>query len=215
MITETAITHIRVAQRFEPSQSWFHKAIVTGTPHYSNQQIRKRPVGALCFSKGTSISFLLNSLGRLLWFFWKVLFFYQFLKRHNVFEIRNESTEIINNNMWVVFWHHFLSVQERIPWIAREAVFLPAKNTSQSSNKSNPRLFWSSFTSLCDWFRKLAPPSQPIKCKNYTYGRPRFPALQSVGLVLLRVLIGSFWFYETRSKPIGGKLESKIAKWKL
>ena len=171
-----------------------------------------RSVGVLCLSKGISVSYSLNSLGRLLWFFWKVLFFYQFLKRHNVFEIRNESTEIINNNMWVVFWHHFLSVQERIPWIVREAVFLPAKNTSQSSNKSNPRLFWSSFTSLCDWFRKLAPPSQPIKCKNYTYGRPRFPALQSVGLLLLRVLIGSFWFYNTRSKPIGGKLESKIAK---
>ena len=101
VITETPITHasmknIWVPLGFVPSQFWFHKTIVTSTPHWSDQQIGKRPVGALCFSKGTSISFLLNSLGRLLWFFWKVLFFYQFLKRHNVFEIRNESTEIIN-----------------------------------------------------------------------------------------------------------------------
>ena len=204
--------NIWVPLRFVPSQFWFHKTIVTSTPHCSDQQIGKRFVGALCFSKGTSISFLLNSLGRLLWFFWKVLFFYQFLKRHNVFEIRNESTEIINNNMWVAFGVISCQYRKGFHELLGKRPFLPAKSIFQSSDKSNPRLFWFSFTSLCDWFRKLAPPSQPIKCKIYTNGRPRFPALQSVGLLLLRVLIGSFWFYETRSKPIGGKLESKIAK---
>ena len=59
---------------------------------------------------------------------------------------------------------------------------------------------WFSFISLCDWFRKLAPPSQPIRCKMYTNGRLRFPVIQSVSLCFLRVLIGSFWFYEPRSK---------------
>ena len=204
--------NIWVPLGFVPSQFWFHKTIVTSTPHCSDQQIGKRPVGALCFSKGTSISFLLNSLGRLLWFFWKVLFFYQFLKRHNVFEIRNESTEIINNNIWVAFGVSSCQYRKGFHELLGKRPFLPAKSIFQSSDKSNPRLFWFSFTSLCDWFRKLAPPSQPIKCKIYTNGRPRFPALQSVGLLLLRVLIGSFWFYKTRSKPIGGKLESKIAK---
>ena len=33
------------------------------------------------------------------------------------------------------------------------------------SVESNPRLNWFCFTVLFDWSRKLAPPSQPIRCK--------------------------------------------------
>ena len=33
----------------------------------------------------------------------------------------------------------------------------------QMSFKSNPGVHWSCFTLLCDWSKKLAPPSQPIR----------------------------------------------------
>ena len=34
--------------------------------------------------------------------------------------------------------------------------------------QSNPELHWFYFTAFCDWFRKLVPPSQPIRCKTKT-----------------------------------------------
>ena len=37
------------------------------------------------------------------------------------------------------------------------------------SVESNPRLHWLSFSLLCDWVRKLASHSQPIRCKTKTY----------------------------------------------
>ena len=36
----------------------------------------------------------------------------------------------------------------------------------QFSVESNPGLHWFCFTTLCDWSRNLAPPSQPIRCKT-------------------------------------------------
>ena len=51
------------------------------------------------------------------------------------------------------------------------------------------------FSSLYDWLRKRPPPHQlPIRYKTKTQsklGRPRFPALQTVCLLLLRALIDS------------------------
>ena len=38
----------------------------------------------------------------------------------------------------------------------------------QLSVKSNPGLHWFCFTILCGWSIKLAPPSQPIRCKTKT-----------------------------------------------
>ena len=49
--------------------------------------------------------------------------------------------------------------------------------------------------SLYDWLRKRQPPHQhPIRCKTKTQsrlGRPRFPALETVCLLLLQALIDS------------------------
>ena len=36
------------------------------------------------------------------------------------------------------------------------------------SDESKPRLLWFCFTSFCDWSRKLAPLSQPIRYKTET-----------------------------------------------
>ena len=36
------------------------------------------------------------------------------------------------------------------------------------SDESNPRLLWFCSTSLCDWSRKLAPLSRPIRYKTET-----------------------------------------------
>ena len=43
-------------------------------------------------------------------------------------------------------------------WLHRQSNF-------QLSVESNPGLNWFCFTVLFDWSRKLAPPSQPIRCK--------------------------------------------------
>ena len=37
-----------------------------------------------------------------------------------------------------------------------------------------PGLFWLCFASLCDWFRKLAPSPQPIRCDLVARVFPRF-----------------------------------------
>ena len=53
--------------------------------------------------------------------------------------------------------------------------------------------FWSYLTLLYDWFKKLAPSSQPIKFKtktNRALGLSRFPALQEVCLFHFH----SHWF---------------------
>ena len=47
------------------------------------------------------------------------------------------------------------------------------KSNLQCSVESNSGLLWFRFTSLCDWFGKLALLFQPIRCKN-------FPALWAV-----------------------------------
>ena len=41
--------------------------------------------------------------------------------------------------------------------------FTPKLRNFQMSLKSNPGVHWSCFTLLCDWSKKLAPPSQPIR----------------------------------------------------
>ena len=58
-------------------------------------------------------------------------------------------------------------------------------------------LLWFCITSLCDWLIKLAPLSQPIRCKTKTnratscLSRTRFPALGAGYMYLLWILIGS------------------------
>ena len=42
------------------------------------------------------------------------------------------------------------------------------ENNFKLSVKSNPRLLWFCFVSLCDWSRKLVPLSQPIRFKTKT-----------------------------------------------
>ena len=65
------------------------------------------------------------------------------------------------------------------------------------SVESNPGWHWFCLTTLCDWSRKLAPPSQPIRCKSKTNRNlvtRVFPRLRPVTvLYLLWVLIGSLW----------------------
>ena len=71
--------------------------------------------------------------------------------------------------------------------------------------RSNQRLHWFCFTMLCDWSRKLAPPSQPITYKfklkqittlsltfSYSYDRLHVFALSSCRLLIIFtcVLIG-------------------------
>ena len=47
------------------------------------------------------------------------------------------------------------------------------------------------FALLCDWFKRLAPPNQPIRCKTNHDLVTRFPGLGAGYVYLLRVLIGS------------------------
>ena len=67
-------------------------------------------------------------------------------------------------------------------------------------SKSKPELLCFYFRSLCDWSWKLAPLFQPIRFKTNRprLGRPRFPALQVVGLFILQVLTSSsdFPYYD-------------------
>ena len=95
---------------------------------------------------------------------------------------------------------------------------------------------WFSFISLCDWFRKLAPTSQPIRCKILHRWSPPF-SRDSVGWLMFSPsshwLILVLWTsietplsqYQNvpitaehtmhQWSPSGGKLESKIEKSKL
>ena len=43
-----------------------------------------------------------------------------------------------------------------------------AQSNFQLSVESNPGLHWFCFTLLCEWSRKLAPPSKPIRYKTKT-----------------------------------------------
>ena len=61
------------------------------------------------------------------------------------------------------------------------------------------KVIWNCFgfallRTLCDWFKNLAPPTQPIRCKTnrHMVTRVNFPALDADYVYLLRVLIGSF-----------------------
>ena len=97
-------------------------------------------------------------------------------------------------------------------------MILIAKNSNfQKSVESNPGLHWFCFTSRCNWFRKLAPLSQPIRCITKTK-QPAFSrASGSMGVFtlsfhwLLKVcsffLIGccdyfGFDFNDTQSKSV-------------
>ena len=56
------------------------------------------------------------------------------------------------------------------------------------------RLLRFCFTTLSDWFEKLAPPAQPIRCHvktNHDLVARRVPALSAGYMYLLQVLIGS------------------------
>ena len=97
-------------------------------------------------------------------------------------------------------------------------MILIAKNSNfQKSVESNPGLHWFCFTSRCNWFRKLAPLSQPIRCITKTK-QPAFSRTSgSMGVFtlsfhwLLKVcsffLIGccdyfGFDFNDTQSKTV-------------
>ena len=47
-------------------------------------------------------------------------------------------------------------------------VFIDQESKFQSRGESNLKLHWFSFTPLCDWSKKHAPLSQPIRCKTTT-----------------------------------------------
>ena len=81
-----------------------------------------------------------------------------------------------------------------------------------------PQLLWFCFTTLCDWSRNLAPPSQPIRCKtktNHDLVTRVFPRLRPVTSIYFEVSLAPseivlcsdwplwlhwFWFYDTQSK---------------
>ena len=91
--------------------------------------------------------------------------------------------------------------------IARDCVRLKKKNQSsttqswplrqfQLSVESNLGLHRFCFTSLCDWFRKLAPLSRPIRYKtkaNYDLVARVFPRFRQFACFL--VLIGSLGYF--------------------
>ena len=58
---------------------------------------------------------------------------------------------------------------------------------------SRSELLWFCFTTLCDWLKKRAPPTQPIRCKTKTNPDflARFLALGTGYVYLLPVMIGS------------------------
>ena len=67
-------------------------------------------------------------------------------------------------------------------------IMTESKSKFQLSVESNPWLDWFCLTTVCDWSRKFAPISQPIKCKTKIRsrrGNPRFPALQGVCVFVL------------------------------
>ena len=59
-------------------------------------------------------------------------------------------------------------------------IILVSQSNFQLSVESNPELSWVCFTLICDWSRKFAPLSQPIRCK--TIRSPRVAALLAVCL---------------------------------
>ena len=86
------------------------------------------------------------------------------------------------------------------------------------SVESNPGLHWFCFTVLCEWSRKLAPPSKPIRYKTKTNRdlvTRVFPRLRPVTCVYFDFSLAPsdifvcsnwplwllwFWFYDTQSK---------------
>ena len=86
------------------------------------------------------------------------------------------------------------------------------------SVESNPGLHWFCFTLLCEWSRKLAPPSKPIRYKTKTNRdlvTRVFPRLRPVTCVYFDFSLAPsdifvcsnwplgllwFWFYDTQSK---------------
>ena len=84
----------------------------------------------------------------------------------------------------------FLFIGLEITVCAAKLSRVPAGWTAffQLNVESNPVLYWFCFTTLCDWSRKLAPPSQPIRCKTKTNRdlvTLRFPALETGYIYLL------------------------------
>ena len=89
---------------------------------------------------------------------------------------------------WFPFWsewfrrrNEFLGPSQNNKIVAKQLIItLVSQNKVQFSFESYPELHWVCFTLICDWFRKLAPLSQPIRYK--TIRSPRFPALLAVCL---------------------------------
>ena len=77
------------------------------------------------------------------------------------------------------------------------------------SVESNPRLHWLSFSLLCDWVRKLASHSQPIRCKTKTYPdlvARVFPRFRLIGCSYFELSLGLrviFLFFDWLLRFIG------------
>ena len=79
----------------------------------------------------------------------------------------------------------------------------PALKTNLQLNvERNPACF---LFLICDWFRNIAPLSQPVRCKTKNHsrpGRPRFPALLVVWLVLLKLSLALKGIFLSSGRPL-------------
>ena len=66
-----------------------------------------------------------------------------------------------------------------------------SQSSFQLSVKKDPRLLQFCFISLCDWSRKLAPLSKPVKCRYLILVSRVFPRFHQVACFWF--LIGSWW----------------------
>ena len=104
-------------------------------------------------------------------------------------------------------WHRLGCFQRhhcrKLPDVSPVYTFLSFGNHCvchcQLSVQSNPRLHWSCFTLLCDWSRKLEPPSPLISCKtktNYDLVTRVFPPFTNFAFSLVSSdrLLWLLWF---------------------
>ena len=80
------------------------------------------------------------------------------------------------------------------------------KCSLQLSVESNPRLHCINFTSLHDWPRKLAPLSQPIRCKTKTI-TTQSPAFSCTLGSLAAFTLRSHWLQRVLSFPLIGRCD--------
>ena len=89
------------------------------------------------------------------------------------------------------------------------------------SVESNPRLHWLSFSLLCDWVRKLASHSQPIRCKTKSYPdlvARVFPRFRLIGCSYFEFSLGLrviFFSFDWLLRFIGFFIRHSIEKRSL